>query len=209
MGRTIPECLNDKLNPLFLKMYYLRFSIIHIDEEIASRDSIFSILSYNYSRHHHVEAEHVNSNFGYHLEIRFLHPEEFHSSFQRNIPLVEAFLAHFQEIPSSKQEMQYKIPDPSHWGEDYTFLILKLETNNIENIRNDFHLSFQVARLAGIGIAYEEIETGMLIFFKRRSDFDFLQLDKTNPVLVAEWLKKNMVLSKNHLQFLSEVSKPA
>jgi hypothetical protein len=185
-------------------MSVLKATVLSLDENLLSKKALFDIFTQNYSKIHNAKIDLIQENSYEKLKITFPSSEEFKNTFMRSLPLSEKFLNYFRNSPFREIKFEYKHTLPEKPPSDYIFLTIKLESDEINVVKNSYHFNFEVANFMGIGVAYEEIEDGLIIFYKLKQDFDFIQIDKTDFNAVVDWMKENMVMKEIHRKFIQQ-----
>jgi len=186
----------------------MKISIPALDQDLISKEDVFSTFSANYSRIHNADIKKMDENGKSKLQITFPGLDEFESSFRRSMGISKEFLDFSQRIRKHGSEMKYLTTTPEDPPTDYIFLTLFIELPTEEQkkiVRESFNFVFRVVSLFGFGLAYEEVQNGFLIFYKYKEDFNFVQLDKRNIKKVISWIMEHMETTEEHDAFFSQI----
>ncbi len=131
-------------------------------------------------------------------------------SFSRDEIFFEAALDHLKDPNFQKKGILLEPKTNKNLkNADYDdlFQVLRYQTNHKELLRNYYNFVFQVSSLMDLQYAYEEIETGFLLFHKRQEDWELSLVDVTNKAEVFDYLESRELLTPYLKSVLEEIYK--
>ena len=106
-------------------------------------------------------------------------------------------------INPKKTRQVFKNSPPS----EELYLILKYETAFKEPLRNNYQFTYKIAELLGIGMSYEEVDDGFILFYKHKEDFEIGIIDLARLDKVKQMLEKRGHWDDDYEKIWSEANK--
>jgi len=139
------------------------------------------------------------------LRLEYANEEEFLETNTRIYPFFSTILEFIQANKLSLPDIQFKSKPNSSESIEGVYLTLKIHTNHIHELRQNYLFSSKIAELIHIATTSEEIEDGFLIFYQDREAFEDAQVNRLDLNELKAWLQKKGIWKEIYLELFSAI----
>jgi hypothetical protein len=165
---------------------FMKYQVVALNSTNYSRKQILENYLITIKKRHEVTLVWGGTDEDPWVKIIYPDKQAFSRSFLRNMPLFERILQFYNQNPEHFRDLSLSPIDSEN-----LFLIVKITTNLIQDIRQNYQFSFKLGEIMGIHSQYEEVVDGFLIFYQNPEDFFFVQVDKLDIPATESWLRQH------------------
>lgn len=172
--------------------YYLYFDIIQINSNEYSKREILEEFKIKFDLNNNIEGNlRILEDGQIQLQYFFPDAESFSLIYKKNLKFFERLIEIIDDGQLTAEDAHYLFKDENEENTAKNFLIFRITTNWKDPIRKNYKFTFKIADLLKLGINFEEIENGFLIFYETYSLFKFLQINHINYEIMKKWNENN------------------
>jgi hypothetical protein len=139
------------------------------------------------------------------LKLEYKDNAEFLEINTRSYPFFSMILDFIESNKILLRELQFQEKDSCSQSNENVYLILKIHTNRISELRQNYSFSAKFAEFVKLAIMYEEVKDGFLIFYKTREAFEDAQVNRFKFDELKHWLQKKGLWHESYAEIFEAI----